>query len=50
MDISVAEISSIIKRQISEYDKQVEVQETGTVLTAGDGSYPASMTGEITPQ
>ena len=31
MNISVAEISSIIKAQISDYDKKVEVQETGTV-------------------
>ncbi len=37
MDISVAEISSIIKAQIADYDKKVEVQETGTVLTCGDG-------------
>jgi F-type H+-transporting ATPase subunit alpha len=37
MNISVAEISSIIKAQISDYDKKVEVQETGTVIKAGDG-------------
>jgi len=37
MDISVAEISSIIKKQIADYDRKVEVQETGTVLTVGDG-------------
>ena len=37
MSISVAEISSIIKQQIADYDKTVEVQETGTVLTSGDG-------------
>ncbi|MCB9731312.1 MAG: F0F1 ATP synthase subunit alpha [Deltaproteobacteria bacterium] len=37
MNISVAEISSIIKSQIADYDKKVEVQETGTVLTTGDG-------------
>jgi len=37
MNISVAEISSIIKAQIADYDKKVEVQETGTVLKAGDG-------------
>ncbi len=37
MNISVAEISSIIKAQIADYDKKVEVQETGTVITAGDG-------------
>ena len=37
MNISVAEISSIIKAQIADYDKKVEVQETGTVIKAGDG-------------
>ena len=37
MSISVAEISSIIKQQIADYDTAVDVTETGTVLTAGDG-------------
>ena len=37
MNLSVAEISSIIKAQIADYGKKVEVQETGTVLKAGDG-------------
>ena len=37
MSISVAEISSIIKQQIADYDTSVDVTETGTVLTAGDG-------------
>jgi len=37
MNLSVAEISSIIKSQIADYDKKVEVQETGTVIKAGDG-------------
>ncbi|MEZ4266120.1 MAG: F0F1 ATP synthase subunit alpha [Myxococcota bacterium] len=37
MNISVAEISSIIKQQITDYDKKVDVRETGTVLTVGDG-------------
>jgi F-type H+-transporting ATPase subunit alpha len=37
MDISVSEISSIIKQQITDYDRKVEVQETGTVLSCGDG-------------
>ena len=37
MNLSVAEISSIIKAQITDYDKKVEVQETGTVIKAGDG-------------
>ncbi|MBK7073676.1 MAG: F0F1 ATP synthase subunit alpha [Myxococcales bacterium] len=37
MDIRAAEISDIIKKQIENYDKKVQVLETGTVLTAGDG-------------
>jgi F-type H+-transporting ATPase subunit alpha len=37
MDIRVEEISRIIRKQIEDYDKQVEVSETGTVLSAGDG-------------
>ena len=37
MELKAAEISEIIKRQIQGYDKQVEVRETGTVLSAGDG-------------
>ena len=37
MDIRAEEISNIIRQQIQDYDKRVEVAETGTVLTAGDG-------------
>ncbi|MFQ5666773.1 MAG: F0F1 ATP synthase subunit alpha, partial [Candidatus Binatia bacterium] len=37
MDIRPAEISDIIKRQISEYGRELEVRETGRVLSAGDG-------------
>jgi F-type H+-transporting ATPase subunit alpha len=37
MDIKVEEISRIIRQQIEDYDKQVEVSETGTVLSCGDG-------------
>lgn len=37
MDIRAEEISNIIRQQIQDYDKRVEVTETGTVLTAGDG-------------
>jgi F-type H+-transporting ATPase subunit alpha len=37
MDIRVEEISRIIRQQIEDYDKKVEVSETGTVLAAGDG-------------
>lgn len=37
MDIRAEEISNIIRQQIQDYDKKVEVTETGTVLTTGDG-------------
>jgi F-type H+/Na+-transporting ATPase subunit alpha len=37
MDIRAAEISDIIRKEIENYDKKVEVTETGRVLTAGDG-------------
>src|SRR5688572_2521590 len=37
MDIRAEEISDIIRKQIQDYDRKVEVSETGTVLSAGDG-------------
>ncbi len=37
MEIGTAEISRIIKEQIENYEKAVEVQEIGTVLSTGDG-------------
>src|SRR4051794_3240959 len=37
MEIGTAEISRIIKDQIRDYEKTVEVQEIGTVLSTGDG-------------
>jgi F-type H+-transporting ATPase subunit alpha len=37
MDIRPAEISDVIKRQIAEFGREVEVRETGRVLSAGDG-------------
>ncbi|MEZ4409968.1 MAG: F0F1 ATP synthase subunit alpha [Polyangiales bacterium] len=37
MQLRAEEISQIIKKQIQGYDKAVEVTETGTVLTIGDG-------------
>ncbi len=37
MDIRAEEISDIIRKQIKDYERRVEVSETGTVLTAGDG-------------
>jgi len=37
MQLRAEEISQIIKKQIASYEKTVEVTETGTVLTVGDG-------------
>jgi F-type H+-transporting ATPase subunit alpha len=37
MQIRAEEISAIIKRQIEDYDRKVDVAETGTVLSVGDG-------------
>jgi F-type H+-transporting ATPase subunit alpha len=37
MEIKVEEISRIIRKQIEDYDKNIEESETGTVLSAGDG-------------
>jgi len=37
MEIRAAEISDVIKQQIAEYSRDVEVRETGIVLSCGDG-------------
>ncbi len=37
MELRAEEISQIIRKQIEDYDQKVSVQETGTVLMAGDG-------------
>ena len=37
MEIRADEISQIIRRRIEEFDKEVQVAETGTVLSVGDG-------------
>jgi F-type H+-transporting ATPase subunit alpha len=37
MDIRAEEISRIIRDQIKDYDKKMDVSETGTVLSVGDG-------------
>ncbi len=37
MEIRAAEISDIIKKQIEDYEREVEVRETGRVLSSGDG-------------
>jgi len=37
MEIKAEEISEIIRKQIKEYGKEVEVSETGTIISIGDG-------------
>ncbi len=37
MEIKAEEISQVIRGQIKDYEKKVEVSETGTVLSVGDG-------------
>ena len=37
MELRAEEISEIIKKQINEYGKEVEVSETGTIISIGDG-------------
>jgi len=37
MKLKAAEISEIIRRQIRDYDREIDVAETGTVLSVGDG-------------
>jgi F-type H+-transporting ATPase subunit alpha len=37
MELRAEEISQIIKEQITDYDKEVELSETGVVLSVGDG-------------
>ena len=52
MGINIEEISSIIKSQIENYDKKVEVSETGSVISVGDGiariyGLESAMAGEL---
>ncbi|HKP57263.1 MAG TPA: F0F1 ATP synthase subunit alpha [Polyangiales bacterium] len=52
MQLRAEEISRIIQKQIASYDKTVEVMETGTVLTVGDGiarvyGLESAMAGEL---
>ena len=35
--IRAEEISQIISKQIKEYEKKLDISETGTVLSVGDG-------------
>jgi F-type H+-transporting ATPase subunit alpha len=37
MDIKPGEITDILKREIKDYDRDIDVAETGTVLSIGDG-------------
>ena len=37
MELKAEEISQILKEQIADYDKKVELSETGVVLSVGDG-------------
>jgi hypothetical protein len=37
MEIRAEEISQVIRDQIKDYEKKIEVSETGTVLSVGDG-------------
>jgi F-type H+-transporting ATPase subunit alpha len=37
MELRAEEISQIIKEQITDYDKKIELSETGVVLSVGDG-------------
>ena len=37
MEIRAEEISAIIKQQIENFDREVEVSETGTIISVGDG-------------
>jgi F-type H+-transporting ATPase subunit alpha len=37
LDINPAEITDILKREIKDYDRDIDVAETGTVLSIGDG-------------
>jgi len=37
LEIKPGEITDILKREIKEYDREIDVAETGTVLSAGDG-------------
>jgi F-type H+-transporting ATPase subunit alpha len=37
LDINPAEITDILKREIKDFDREIDVAETGTVLSIGDG-------------
>ena len=37
MSLNPEEISKLIKQQIKRYDEELEIDETGTIITVGDG-------------
>lgn len=39
MSLNPEEISKLIKQQIKRYDEELEIDETGTIITVGDGSH-----------
>jgi len=52
MDLRPGEITDILKREIKEYGRQIDVAETGTVLSIGDGiarvyGLQSAMSGEL---
>jgi F-type H+-transporting ATPase subunit alpha len=52
MDIGVAEVSRVIREAVANYDAKVDVQETGRVLSVGDGiarvwGLEAALAGEL---
>jgi F-type H+-transporting ATPase subunit alpha len=52
MDLRPGEITDILKREIKDYGRQIDVAETGTVLSIGDGiarvyGLQAAMAGEL---
>ena len=39
MSLNPEEISKLIKQQIKRYDEELEIDETGTIITVGDTDY-----------
>ena len=38
MAINIEEISQIIRKQVEDFDREIEVTESGTVITSSDGT------------
>ena len=49
MDIKPGEITDILKREIKDYDREIDVAETGTVLNAGDESLASTASTTLSP-